>query len=68
MSAKEARALGRPVSKSFPPRIDASPNEKIQAMFNSPPKEDVSDQEYYCSQCGRQIVFPEDVTRLDCLG
>lgn len=72
MSEKEARARGRPDSMSLPPRIDVSPEELVQAMFNSPPKEDVLDQEYFCSQCGRQIVFPEvlheDGSCLDCQG
>ena len=72
MSEKEARARGRIDSMSLPPRLDASPEELVQAMFNSPPKEGVSDQEYFCSQCGRQIVFPEvlheDGTCLDCQG
>lgn len=59
MSEKDARARGRPVSMSPRPRIDASPEALLRAMFDFPLKEDDTEQGNLCSQCGRQIVFPE---------
>ncbi len=53
---------GRP-SKPYPPRIDATPEEALRAMFNTPPSATVDSRESRCSDCGREVYYPEVLYR-----
>ena len=59
---RRKKERGRP-SKPYPPRIDATPEEALQAMFNTPPTTTVDDRESRCSDCGREVYYPEVLYR-----
>ena len=59
---RRKKERGRP-SKPYPPRIDATPEEALQAMFNTPPTATVDDRESRCSDCGREVYYPEVLYR-----
>ena len=44
---RRKKERGRP-SKPYPPRIDATPEEALQAMFNTPPSTAIEDRESRC--------------------
>ena len=49
---------GRP-SRPYPPRIDATPEQVLQAMFNTPHDAVIEEREYRCSDCERAVHYPE---------
>ena len=53
---------GRP-SKPYPPRIDATPEEALRAMFNTPPSTAIEHRESRCSNCGREVYYPDMLYR-----
>ena len=55
---RRKKERGRP-SKPYPPRIDATPEQVLQAMFNTPPDAELEVREYRCSDCGRDVNYPE---------
>ena len=62
--AKRKKALGRPMEKGYPPKIDASPEEIAQAMFKLPSGhtgqcENGEDKVYRCAACEREVYYPE---------
>ena len=68
MSAKQPerpkRARGRPMTKGYPPRIDATPEELAQAMFRAPPNLPIDTEKLYrCVECGREVNYPETLYR-----
>ena len=60
---KRKKERGRPMKRSYPPRIDATPEQLVQAMFNAPPDAVFEEQEYRCSDCGREVGYPETLYR-----
>ena len=58
------RKAGRPVL-AYPPRIDATPDELVDAMFRLTPeqakdiRENAGKREYRCSDCQRTVNYPE---------
>ena len=64
MARKKER--GRPMELKYPPRIDATPEELVQAMFRAGPvKGPVSGRIYRCADCGREVYYPEILYRDD---
>ena len=62
--AKRKKALGRPMEKGYPPKIDASPEEIAKAMFRTPPYTVVdTDKVYRCEGCAREVNYPEILYR-----
>ena len=62
--AKRKKALGRPMEKGYPPKIDATPEEIAQAMFRTPPDTVVdTDKVYRCKECAREVNYPEALYR-----
>ena len=60
---RRKKERGRP-SKPYPPRIDATPEEALRAMFNTPPSSTTVDsRESRCSDCGREVYYPEILYR-----
>ena len=59
MPQVEPRGRGRPVKRTLPPRIDASPEEIARAFFRSTPVARTAKREYRCEDCGRQVCYPE---------
>ena len=59
---RRKKELGRP-SKPYPPRIDATPEEALRAMFTTPPSAAIDDRESRCSDCGREVYYPEVLYR-----
>ena len=60
---RKKKERGRPLKRTYPPRIDASPelvanvvlNAKRPARFGAEPERT----EYRCADCGRQVAYPE---------
>ena len=62
--AKRKKALGRPMEKGYPPRIDATPEELAQAMFRASLDTVVdTDKVYHCKECAREVNYPEILYR-----
>lgn len=59
---RRKKERGRP-SKPYPPRIDATPEEALRAMFNTPPSAVVEGRESRCSECGREVYYPDVLHR-----
>lgn len=53
---------GRP-ARPYPPRIDATPEQLLQAMFRAGPAVQAADRDYRCSDCGRAVHYPEILHR-----
>ena len=53
--------MGRPSTRTLPPRIAASSPEKIarRVLNAGRPKEPVSGKLFFCADCKRQVAFPE---------
>ena len=56
--ATEKNKRGRPLGRKYPPRIDATPDEMARAMLSGWPEETVP-KTYACSNCGREVSYPE---------
>ena len=56
------KELGRP-SKPYPPRIDATPEEALRAMFSMPPSTAKGHRESRCSDCEREVYYPDMLYR-----
>ena len=60
---RKKKERGRPLKRSYPPRIDATPerianvvlNARRPARFGSEPKRT----EYRCAECDRAVAYPE---------
>ena len=48
MSPKRKKERGRPLEKRYPPRVDATPEEIVHAIFNTPPDTELEIQKYPC--------------------
>jgi len=60
---RRKKERGRP-NKPYPPRIDATPQEALRAMFSGPPSTEVVErEEYRCRDCEREVVYPEVLYR-----
>ena len=62
---RRKKERGRP-SKPYPPRIDATPEEALRAIFNTPPsaiKDMEPPKEYRCQDCERMVNYPEILYR-----
>lgn len=61
---RSKKARGRPLTKGYPPRIDATPEELAQAMFRVSPGLAVDSEKIYrCVECGREVNYPETLFR-----
>ena len=60
---RRKKERGRP-SKPYPPRIDATPEEALHRMFNTPPSTAIEEREYRCSDCGREVYYPTFYTAI----
>ena len=61
---KRKKALGRPMEKRYPPKIDASPEEIAQAMFRASPGMAIDVAKVYrCKGCAREVNYPEILYR-----
>ena len=57
---RNKKPMGRPSTRTLPPRTDATPEEVAHAVLNAGrPRGPVQDRKYYCQDCKRQVVFPE---------
>ena len=56
---RREKERGRPMKRGYPPRIDATPKQLVQAMFSTSPNSTIEEREYKCSDCGRGVYFPE---------
>lgn len=64
MPRKKKKERGRPMELRYPPRIDATPEEVVQAMFRAGPVTGpVSGRTYYCGACQRAVYYPEVLYR-----
>ena len=57
--SRRKKERGRPLERLYPPRIDATSEQLVQAMFNTPPDAVFESREYRCSECGREVNYPE---------
>ena len=58
------RGRGRPTTRPLAPRINATPEQLVEAMFRSPPNPrwrylEEGGIEYRCVICKREVSFPE---------
>ena len=51
------------MERSYPPRIDATPEEIARALLSGPMDGDVEEGEYRCAECGREVNYPETLYR-----
>ena len=58
---RKKKPMGRPPTKTLPPRIDAaSPEHLAHRVLNAGrPKGPVSSKLFFCADCKRQVAFPE---------
>ena len=57
---RRKKERGRPMERKYPPRIDATPEQLVQVMFNTPPDAVLKERkEYRCSGCDREVYYPE---------
>ena len=60
---KRKKERGRPMKRPYPPRIDATPEQLVQAMLSTPADAVFEEREYRCSDCGREVGYPETLYR-----
>lgn len=62
---RRKKPRGRPSTRRYPPRIDATAEEIAQAVLQARPLEAPLDTEkvYFCAACGREICYPEVLYR-----
>ena len=52
------------MERRYPPRIYATPEEVVQAIFRTPPSSrTIEEREYRCSDCGREVYYPDILHR-----
>ena len=51
------------MTRPYPPRTDATPEQLVQAMFATPAETALEEREYRCSDCGREVGYPETLYR-----
>ena len=56
---RRKKELGRPLERKYPPCINATPEELVQAMFYTPHDAVFEEREYKYSDCGREVYYPE---------
>ena len=57
---RKKKERGRPISKGYPPRTDATVDELVTAFFRAGRDTVVKEQtEYNCGACGRGVYYPE---------
>ena len=56
--ARPKKVRGRP-QRPYPPRIDATPDQLLQAMLSTPPNTKIVEGEYKCSGCQKAVNYPE---------
>lgn len=58
---------GRPLERKYPPRIDATAEEIVAAMFRRPADREWQYEketpEYRCANCGHEVNHPETLYR-----
>ena len=60
---RKKRELGRP-ARGYPPRIDATVDELVEAFFRAPPGAGVDEPKVYrCVDCKRAVYYPEILYR-----
>ena len=62
------KELGRPLERKYPPRLDATAEEMVQAMFSLPADhewqyENGAPTTYHCQECGEAVYFPDTLYR-----
>ena len=65
---RRKKERGRPMKKSYPPRVDATPEVIAKAMFALPADhqweyEKVGGTVYRCAVCERGVAYPETLYR-----
>ena len=58
---RKRKPMGRPSTRTLPPRIDASSPEQLayRVLNAGRPKGSVSNKLFFCEDCKRQVAFPE---------
>lgn len=59
---RKKKERGRPMERSYPPRIDATPEEIARALLSGPAVE-VGEEDYRCAECEREVRYPEILYR-----
>jgi hypothetical protein len=59
MSPKRKKEWGRPLEKRYPPRVDATPEEIVHAIFNTPHDTELEIREYRCLDCDKAVHYPD---------
>lgn len=60
--AKKER--GRPITRKYPPRTDATVDELVEAFFRATPGTVIAEPtEYRCANCQREVYYPEILYR-----
>ena len=61
---RKKKERGRPIEHRYPPRIDATVDELVEAFFRvGPLKVSNEPREYNCAGCGRGVYYPEVLYR-----
>lgn len=51
------------MERSYPPRIDATPEEIARALLSGPADEGDKEEDYRCVECERVVSYPEVLYR-----
>ena len=61
---RKKKERGRPIERRYPPRIDATVDELVEAFFRAGPATTIDEsREYNCAGCGRGVYYPETLYR-----
>ena len=53
------KTLGRPLGRTYPPRIDATPEEIAARVLGAKPNRVLEVRTYRCALCERAVAYPE---------
>ena len=59
MSKVTTKTRGRPLGRTYPPRIDATPEDIAHVLLNAKPARVIEMRTYHCAVCERAVAYPE---------
>ncbi|MCY3693317.1 MAG: hypothetical protein OXH30_15140 [Chloroflexi bacterium] len=56
---RKRKERGRPMERTYPPRIDVAPEAMAKMLFSAGPVTGpVSGRDYHCADCGEKVIYP----------
>ena len=60
---RKKKEMGRPMINRYPPKIDASPEEIVGAIFKAATMPLEGRKDYKCQECGEKVYYPDTLYR-----